>query len=221
MRAHITHISKEDFLPAFWKAFQATFTASNVEGGFRGAGLVPYDPEYVISQLDVKLRTPTPPATSSGLPVPWESKTPNNPIEAQSQTEYVRNRVARHQNSSPTSILAGLDQIAKGTTQVMHRLALLEGEVSALREANEMLSRRRCAKKKRLQNGGSLRIQTGEDLQSQKDVDIQLQDESRRRSGRTRTFGTRLQRCRICGEPGHNARTCQNDVEVSGDEDSE
>ncbi|KAK7928782.1 hypothetical protein PG985_005780 [Apiospora marii] len=105
MRAHITHISKEDFLPAFLKAFLATFTVSNIQGGFRGTGLVPYHPDHVISQLDVKLRTPTPPGTSSGLPIPWESKTPNNPIEAQSQTEYVRNRIVRHQNSSPTSIL--------------------------------------------------------------------------------------------------------------------
>ena len=103
----------------------------------------------------------------------------------------------------------------------MHRLALLEGEVSALREVNKMLSRRRRTKKKRLQDGGSLRIQAGEDLQSQRDVDGQLQDESRRRSGRTRTFGTRSQRCRNCGEPGHNARTCQNDVITSEEEDIE
>jgi hypothetical protein len=184
MRAHVSHISKEDFLPAFLEAYKNTFTVSNIQGGFRGAGIVPYDPEYVISQLDVTFRTPTPPASSFGLPIPWESKTPNNPIEAQSQSDYMKNRIARHQNSSPTSIHAGLDQIVKGTTKVMHRLALLEGEVEALRKVNETLSRRRRTKKKRLQTGGSLQIQAAKDLQSQKDVDGQLQKESYENSRR-------------------------------------
>ena len=49
MRAHITHVAKEDFLPAFYKAYDATITKSNIQAGFRATGLVPYDPEYVIS----------------------------------------------------------------------------------------------------------------------------------------------------------------------------
>ena len=81
IRAYITHVFKEDFFPAFYKAFTAIMTESNIQGGFRGAGLVPYDPDYVISQLDVKLHTPTPPGSSAGLPPIWESKTPNNPTK--------------------------------------------------------------------------------------------------------------------------------------------
>ncbi|KAJ3455661.1 hypothetical protein MRS44_017143 [Fusarium solani] len=37
-----------------------SITEKNVRGGFQGTGLVPLDPESVISKLDVKLRTPTP-----------------------------------------------------------------------------------------------------------------------------------------------------------------
>jgi hypothetical protein len=62
VRAGTTHISKEDFFPAFLAAFQQTMTVQNIQGGFRGAGLVPHDPESVIARLDVKLRTPTPDA---------------------------------------------------------------------------------------------------------------------------------------------------------------
>jgi hypothetical protein len=43
--------------------------------GFRGAGLVPYDPEAVLSKLDVRLRTPTPPAPGT---VAWEAQTPRH-----------------------------------------------------------------------------------------------------------------------------------------------
>ena len=61
MRNCITHITKIEFLPYFITAFKAAITESNILGGFRGAGLVPLDPETVISKLDVKLRTPSPP----------------------------------------------------------------------------------------------------------------------------------------------------------------
>jgi hypothetical protein len=60
MRAGTSHISKEDFFPAFLIAFRESMTGKNIRGGFKGAGLVPLDPESVISRLDVKLRTPTP-----------------------------------------------------------------------------------------------------------------------------------------------------------------
>ena len=68
IRAHITHIAKEDFLPAFYKAHNVAITKSNIQAGFKATGLVPYDPNYVISQLDIKLHTPTPPGSSAGLP---------------------------------------------------------------------------------------------------------------------------------------------------------
>jgi hypothetical protein len=102
IRAYITHVSKEDFFPAFVTAFRTTITESNIRSGFRATGLVLYDPDYVISQLDVRLRTPTPAPT---LPAIWEPKTPQNTLELQSQSTYLKDRIVRYQNSSPTTIL--------------------------------------------------------------------------------------------------------------------
>ncbi|KAK6208628.1 transposase [Colletotrichum tabaci] len=42
MRVHITHIAKEDFLPAFYKAYDKAMTTSNIQAGFRATGLVPF-----------------------------------------------------------------------------------------------------------------------------------------------------------------------------------
>ena len=81
IRDHINHITKLEFLPAFKAAFNASFTKDNICASFRGAGLVPYDPDRVISKLDVKLRTPTPPTLEVAL---WESKTPSNARELES-----------------------------------------------------------------------------------------------------------------------------------------
>jgi hypothetical protein len=60
MHMHINHVSKLEFLCAFRKAFFASITEKNIQGGFAGAGLVPYDLERVLSKLDVKLRMLTP-----------------------------------------------------------------------------------------------------------------------------------------------------------------
>src|SRR6266480_6688740 len=65
MRRYINYIMKLEFLPAFKEAWNATFTKENICGGFRGAGLVPYSPERVILDLDVVIRTPTPPPPAS------------------------------------------------------------------------------------------------------------------------------------------------------------
>jgi len=49
MRAYISYVSKEDFLLAFYKAYDAIITRLNIQVGFRVTGLVLYNPEYVIS----------------------------------------------------------------------------------------------------------------------------------------------------------------------------
>ena len=163
MKLHFTHISKVEFFHAFHAAFLASITKSNILGGFRGSGLVPLDPESVISKLDVVLRTPSPPESPGPEPTLWTSKTPSNPLEAISQSEFIKKRVSSHQNSSPTSIHQAIDQLAKGTQGIMHEVALLRAEVGELREANSTLSKRRKAKEKYLRNGGSLTAQDARD----------------------------------------------------------
>lgn len=64
-RQHITKISKTEFLPAFQNAFERVFTMYNIQSSFRGAGLVPVDPEVVLSKLDVRPETPPQPIVNS------------------------------------------------------------------------------------------------------------------------------------------------------------
>jgi hypothetical protein len=58
-RNHIYYINKETFLPAFKAAYEQIFTEENARVGFRGAGLVLFNLEVVLSKLNVRLRTPT------------------------------------------------------------------------------------------------------------------------------------------------------------------
>jgi hypothetical protein len=52
-------IKKEAFLLAFKAAFKKAIIKDNICAGFRGARLVPYNLEAVISRLNVVLRTLT------------------------------------------------------------------------------------------------------------------------------------------------------------------
>ena len=66
----IIYITKEDFFPAFSTAFQEAIIEKNIQGGFRGSGLIPYDPDVVLSKLDIKLKTLMPPGSSNRLSKP-------------------------------------------------------------------------------------------------------------------------------------------------------
>ena len=221
MKSHINHVTKVEFFIAFKAAFYAVFTEDNVKAGFRGAGLVPHNPDTVISMLDVKLRTPTPTSPPLAAADPWVSQTPHNPIDAVSQTDFIKERIAGHQGSSPTPILEAVDQFAKGAKAMMHEVALLRSEVRILRDANKALSKRRMAKKTRVRNGGTLTIGDAQDLLAQKDADEQLEQEARWRSGRKKRVELGARRCGTCGMTGHNARTCENDMEMSGESSDE
>jgi len=51
MRLGINHITKEEFLPAFFAAYQQTMTVKTISSGFRATGLVPFNLERVLENL--------------------------------------------------------------------------------------------------------------------------------------------------------------------------
>lgn len=220
MKASITHITKEDFLPAFYTAFHDSMTKENIQGGFRGAGIIPFDPERVISTLDLKFKTPSPANSRPGSAGSWVSKTPITVKEVVSQSSILKKRITSHPDSSPTKSLDALESFEKGATAVMHEVALLRAQVRGLQAANELVSKRRRARKTRLRAEGSLSIQEARDLKAQMDVDIQVKDETQAQSSRKARVETRSRRCGVCGQSGHNARTCIIDVDASEEEDS-
>ena len=96
MRTHINHISKVEFLIAFRGAFTASITEKNIQAGFAATGLVPYEPDRVLSKLDVLIRTPTPNTPPSRSDDRWVLKTPQTTKEVKSQSKYIENRIVRH-----------------------------------------------------------------------------------------------------------------------------
>jgi hypothetical protein len=221
IKAHINHITKVEFFLAFKAAYLESITAQNAQAGFRGAGLVPFNPQAVISKLDVRLRTPTPTSPPSADADPWVSQTPHNPTDALSQTTLVKNRIARHQGSSPTPIFQTVAALAKGTERLAHEVTLLSAEVRTLRAANEALSKRRRAKKTRVRQGGVLTIEDAQDVLAQREAEEQARRDRRSKGGKQNEGQPSRRRCGTCGKTGHNTRTCQEAIDISSSLDSE
>jgi hypothetical protein len=112
-------------------------------------------------------------------------------------------------------MLAAVDQLAKGTTAVMHQVALLRAENASLRKANEALSKRQRAKKTRVQLRGSLSVQDAQDLLDQNVVDGEGAQEMQLDGSGAGGLRAKVRCCGVCGKPGHNARTCQKAVDAS------
>jgi hypothetical protein len=215
IKAYINHITKVEFFLAFTAAYKESITVENYQARFCRAGLVPFDPQAVLSKLDVKLRTPTPSRPSTANSNPWVSQTPSNPTEALSQTTLVRNRISCHQGSSPTPLFETVRALVKGTERIAHEMTLLSAEVRTLRAANKALSKRCRAKKARVRQGGALTVEDAQDIIAQKDVDEQVRRDVLAAEGSREEGQLSRRRCRTCRKASHNIRTCQEDIDTS------
>jgi hypothetical protein len=166
IRSRISYVTKLEFLLAFKRAYEAAITSNNIQGGFRGAGLAPFDPERVISALDVKLRTPSLPLSNKQ---PWQSQTPSNTFKLGSQLTLVKARMQRHIDSLPISIVAAFEKVSKGAAIIAHKLVLAQKEIAKLKAANEAATRRKLYKRKQVQAEGTLIIKDGVRLAALKD----------------------------------------------------
>lgn len=208
IRCFVTHVDKVGFLMAIRQAWEEAITLSNIQGGFRGSGLVPFDPEKVISTLDVKLATPRE-SPGPELPSPWAPQTPYTTQETTNQYQYIKDKVERHHSSSPTPILNAMEQLNKGMLSIMHAHTLLAAEVDGLRKANATLSKRRQAKATQLPGRTDLSIEEYHDLMAQQGVEAQLQQDIRRHGLDGEGPAKPIRLCSKCRRPGHTKRTCQ------------
>jgi hypothetical protein len=60
MQVHISYIIKVEFFATFKNAFIASFSKTNIQRDFRETGLILFNPETIISKLDIAPRTLTP-----------------------------------------------------------------------------------------------------------------------------------------------------------------
>jgi hypothetical protein len=203
--SHINHVDKKAFLATFLGVYNKAISKINILSSFQATGLVPLDPEAVLSKLEVKPRTPTPPAP--GLTA-WQPKTPSNAIEIDNQTTLIIKRIRDHKSSSPDSIIEMILQVKKGSTLKEHSHMLLEARVAKLEADNNAASERKKRKRKRIQEGGTLSQAEAEEIVRQRDAEAEAEAERMQAGGSSKG----IHRCKACGKAGHNKRTCKNNA---------
>jgi hypothetical protein len=106
-------------------------------------------------KLNVCLRTPPLPTIKDS---PWQSQTLSNTLEFRSQSKLIREKIQRHVDSSPTSIVEAFEKIGKGAAVIAHKLVLLQKRIAKLKAANKAATRRKLHKRQRVQKEGTLTV---------------------------------------------------------------
>ena len=96
MCMQITHITKDDFFPAFKHVFYVILNLKNIQANFKITGLVLYNPKKIINNLDFKFHIPT---LSNFCPTNFTFINPNTPCTAKNAIQSfinLKNKIAKH-----------------------------------------------------------------------------------------------------------------------------
>lgn len=104
--------------------------------------------------------------------------------------------------------------MGKGIEAMAHSVTLLTAENHTLQKANEALSKRRRAKKSRVYHGDALPVQSARTIVAHKETEKQQGQGVGENRGSNDERPATIRRCRKCGKPGHNIRTCQVELET-------
>ena len=201
-RLGINHVDKPEFLSIYKQARIEALSADNIHSGFRATGLVPLDPEQVLSRLQITVRTPPP--EPAPLETQWQSQTPHNPTDLEHQAALIRDLLKRRTQSPPSPTDRAVKQLLKGCEIAMHGAVLLASENTELRAANKKQKAKKQEKRSYIANGGILTVAEGVNL-------IQAQKESQSAVAIQGQGGTNQRappRCSVCYSLEHKANKC-------------
>jgi hypothetical protein len=201
MSVGISHINKLEFLRLYQQVRPNALHSANIQSSFAAAGLVPYNPNRVLSLLHTQL-TPSPlrPQTSAS----WTAETPHNTVQLQHQTELIKQYLKRRSRTPPSPTEKVLDQLVKGCKMAMHSAALLKSQNERLYAEHRHQKRKRTQRRSYIAKGGVLTgaeglalIDKGDRSQNNSTVDVEAKVQQRASP-----------KCSLCSSLQHNARTC-------------
>lgn len=161
MRLGFNHMDKLDFLEAYPKARTMAFKYDTIKNAFAAAGLIPFDPKQVLSQLNVQLKTPTPPASRSTNSDP---KTPYNPKQLEKQVTTVKKLLWHRTQDSSSPAKTALNQLIKGCEMAMSSAALLAKENQDLWASHEKQVQKKTRSNHQIPCTEGLSVQEAQDL---------------------------------------------------------
>jgi hypothetical protein len=203
MRNRVNHIDKPDFLCAFHAAHTEAMTLANIQSSFAATGLVPCNPERVLSKLHTQLKTPTPPSTSYANNAPastqaWAFETPHDTAQLALQANAMK------RTALPTPTNRALDQLVKGCQLAMNSAVLLAEANRQLHSENERQKKKRAKRRAFIATGGTLTMQEGLNRSQATDIVPESGAVTEKVIVKTRAPRT----CSMCKSLLHTARIC-------------
>jgi hypothetical protein len=132
-------LSKRDFWTLFWGAFEASFSPENIASGWRRTGLLPFDPQVVLSQI-AKIEEENPDTGSDSA----------DSLALQQPT-------ARELRRLVDNIVDKSGDSGSGARKLKSTLEGLQAEVELLRSENQGLRETIIHEKQRRQRGKALK----------------------------------------------------------------
>ena len=214
MRLGINHIDKLDFLMAYPTARDSAFQALTIKNSFAAGGLVPFDPERVLSKLNIRLRTPTPSASRpSSRSSVFTPKTPSTVAELLKQGASIQAFLKRRSHSPPSPSQTALNQLIKGCQLAMQNGILLEQEIKELRAANAVQKQKRARVSRQIAYDTGTSVLESQGHRVAREASLQPIAPSPATPGQPIQLAAapaqrRQFACSICGEKGHKAPRC-------------
>ncbi|GMG14216.1 unnamed protein product [Aspergillus oryzae] len=164
MRLGFNHIDKLDFLKAFPQARAQIYTTSNICSGFSATGLIPFNPERVLSQLNIQLEATPPGSRPSSRSTNSVPKTPHNLKQLQKQETTLKKllRARTKSPNSPTKIV--IKQLFKGYERALNEATIAKQEAKELRAAHEKMLKKKKRSTRQLPIESGASVQEAQEL---------------------------------------------------------
>jgi hypothetical protein len=200
-RRQIFHVDKADFLAMYHQARASIFSEKTIQNAFKATGIVPFNPEYVLSKL---LATPSPPGSSHGQnqgPSPiWVSETPKTVHQVAKQEQLIREALQRA-SQSPTEAIT---KLAKATRQTLIQATLNQRHIAELQSTIEHQNKKKRQSTARLPIEPGMSVEEAQDMIVRSDLLAEIAAEASSQLPKSRA----TPKCSICHQIGHNRRRC-------------
>jgi hypothetical protein len=206
-RLNRVRVDKTDFLEAYQAARIEAFKPETIVNSFAGAGIVPFNPQHVISKLNIRLVTPPRPISrGSDSSRNFTPKTPHTVKEVKRQASSIRKLAT----DDPRRLGDAIDQMEKGCQLAIHGFTIARQQITELLAANAKVIRKKRRTKAQIAHEGSLLV---EEAMANLDRPREVEEAGSHEAGHTsplpnRTNERRPQRCSICKTPGHKRNRC-------------
>ncbi|EED15788.1 pogo transposable element, putative [Talaromyces stipitatus ATCC 10500] len=151
MRLGFNHIDKMDFLTAFPQARTVAYKAQTIRNSFTATGLVPFNPDRVIQQLNIRLKTPTPPPSRSSNTASSCLQTPQNIRQFIRQSTTINKHInERTESNQNQEINQAVVRLSKAYEMIANDVLLVQKENYDLRAAHKKEKQKRQKSKKQI-----------------------------------------------------------------------